>query len=89
VSIRHKQNHSDEETVQQIQETPNLQYFCGLSDFATEPPFAPSLFVDIRKRMGQGMFSMKSKWKFRPIVTGHCPFAVNKSFLLGILAAVG
>ncbi len=56
VIIKHKQNHSDEETVQQIQENPYLQYFCGLPDFTNEPPFAPSLFVDIRKRMGQAVF---------------------------------
>ncbi len=56
VIIKHKLSLSDEETVQQIQENPYLQYFCGLPDFTKEPPFAPSLFVEIRKRMGQGMF---------------------------------
>ncbi len=48
--IKHKLNHSDEETVLQIQENPYLQSFCGLPDFTNDPPFAPSLFVDIRKR---------------------------------------
>jgi IS5 family transposase len=56
VIIKHKLCLSDEETVQQIQENPYIQYFCGLPDFTKEPPFAPSLFVEIRKRMGQGVF---------------------------------
>jgi IS5 family transposase len=56
VIIKHKLCLSDEETVLQIQENPYLQYFCGLPDFTKEPPFAPSLFVEIRKRMDQGMF---------------------------------
>ena len=56
VIIKHKLTLSDEETVQQIQENPYLQFFCGLPDFTKEQPFAPSLFVEIRKRMGQTVF---------------------------------
>lgn len=56
VIIKHKLCLSDEETVQQIQENPYLQYFAGLAGFTNEPPFAPSLFVEIRKRMGEGVF---------------------------------
>jgi len=56
VIIKHKLCLSDEETVQQIQENPYLQYFAGLPGFTNEPPFAPSLFVEIRKRMGQAVF---------------------------------
>ena len=52
VIIKHKLCLSDEETVQQIQENPYLQYFVGLPDYSAEQPFAPSLFVEIRKRMG-------------------------------------
>ncbi len=55
--IKHKLTLSDEETVLQIQENPYLQYFVGFSSYKDEPPFAPSLFVDIRKRMGQEVFS--------------------------------
>ena len=47
---------SDEETVDQIQENPYLQYFVGLPGYQTQAPFVPSLFVEIRKRMGQAMF---------------------------------
>ena len=58
VIIKHKLCLSDEETVAQIQENPYLQYFVGLSGYQKEAPFAPSLFVEIRKRMGQGVFEI-------------------------------
>ena len=47
---------SDEETVQQIEENPYLQYFVGCDVFQKEQPFTPSLFVEIRKRMGEETF---------------------------------
>lgn len=56
VIIKHKLCLSDEETVAQIQENPYLQYFVGLSGYQMQAPFAPSLFVEIRKRMGQDVF---------------------------------
>lgn len=56
VIIKHKLKLSDEETVRLIQENPYLQYFCGLPGFQTEPPFAPPLFVEIRRRMGAAVF---------------------------------
>ena len=56
VIIKHKLCLSDEETVAQIQENPYLQYFVGLAGYQMEAPFAPSLLVEIRKRMGRGVF---------------------------------
>ena len=56
VIIKHKLCLSDEETVAQIQENPYLQYFAGLSGYQMQAPFAPSLLVEIRKRMGQEVF---------------------------------
>jgi IS5 family transposase len=56
VIIKHKLCLSDRETVCQIQENPYLQYFVGLSGYQMKTPFAPSLFVEIRKRMGQAVF---------------------------------
>jgi transposase, IS5 family len=56
VIIKHKLCLGDEETIEQIRENPYLQYFVGLPAFQTEPPFAPSLFVDIRRRMGDQVF---------------------------------
>lgn len=54
--IKHKLGLSDRETVAQIQENPYLQYFVGLSGYQSKAPFTPSLFVQIRKRMGQRVF---------------------------------
>ena len=58
VIIKHKLCLSDRETVSQIQENPYLQYFVGLPGYQMEAPFAPSLFVEIRKRMGQSVFDV-------------------------------
>jgi len=56
VIIKHKLQLSDRETVAQIQENPYLQYFVGLPGYQSAELFAPSLFVEIRKRMGQSVF---------------------------------
>ena len=58
VIIKHKRCLSDEEAGAQIQENPYLQYFGGLAGYQMKAPFAPSLFVEIRKRMGQGVFEI-------------------------------
>ena len=39
-----------------IQENPYMQYFLGLDTFNPEPLFDPSLFVNLRKRMGADVF---------------------------------
>ena len=57
VIIKHKLCLSDEETIEQVKENPYLQYFVGLKKFQTAAIFVPSLFVEIRKRMGL-MYSM-------------------------------
>ena len=54
--IKHKLTLSDEKTVMDILENPYLQFFVGFSSYQDKQPFAPSLFVDIRKRMGQEVF---------------------------------
>lgn len=51
--IKHMCNLSDEETILQIQENMYMQYFIGYSGFSNEAPFDSSLFVEIRKRLGQ------------------------------------
>lgn len=58
VIIKHKLCLSDRETVAQIQENPYLQFFVGLPGYQMAEPFAPSLFVEIRKRMGQTVFDV-------------------------------
>ena len=52
VIIKHKLCLSDEETIEQIRENPYLQYFVGFKAFVKEQAFAPSLFVEIRRRHG-------------------------------------
>ena len=42
---------SDSEPALQIQETPCLQYFCGMSAYEDKLPFDPSLMVYFRKRL--------------------------------------
>lgn len=50
--IKHKLKLDDRGTIMMIQENIYLQYFCGLPEFTMKRVFDPSLFVDIRKRMG-------------------------------------
>jgi len=49
--IKHYKQMSDEDTIQDIQENPYLQYFLGYSSYQFKPCFDPSLFVTIRKRI--------------------------------------
>jgi hypothetical protein len=58
--IKHKLVLSDEETVLQIQENPFLQYFLGYTNYESEPVFSPTLFVEIRKRIGIEKFNEMS-----------------------------
>ena len=49
--IKERLSVTDEETVEQICETPYLQYFIGLEEFQTKSPFDPSMMVHFRKRI--------------------------------------
>ena len=50
--IKHHEELSDEGTIYSIKENLYMQYFIGLSSFKRDAVFAPSLFVEIRKRLG-------------------------------------
>tara|TARA_Y100001980_G_C14530866_1_gene306827 strand:- start:33 stop:1598 length:1566 start_codon:yes stop_codon:yes gene_type:complete len=54
--VKHKLGLDDRGTVTMISENIYLQYFCGLKSFQIEEPFHPTVFVDIRKRMGSDRF---------------------------------
>ena len=54
--IKHKLVLSDRETIGQIQENPYMQYFIGLDSYTSKKPFDASLFVSIRRRMGEEVF---------------------------------
>lgn len=49
--IQKQYDYSDRELVEQITENPYYQYFIGLPGYQQEPPFAPSLLVEFRKRL--------------------------------------
>ena len=49
--IKEKLGISDRETVEQIKETPYLQYFIGLSEYSNDPPFEASMMVYFRERI--------------------------------------
>ncbi len=57
VIIKHILNLDDRETVAQITENMYLQYFLGYSSYVRQPPFDASLFVDIRKRLGEELIA--------------------------------
>ncbi len=59
--VKHKMNLSDEETIQAIRENPYMQYMLGLSEFTDKPVFDSSLFVTIRKRIGNDDFNNMSE----------------------------
>jgi len=54
--IKHILKLDDRGTIEMIKENVYLQYFCGLEGFTTKAVFDPSLFVDIRKRLGSKEF---------------------------------
>lgn len=58
--IKHKEKLDDRGVIQMIQENPYMQYFIGLKGFSTKPVFDPSLFVEIRKRVGEAIFDTLS-----------------------------
>jgi transposase, IS5 family len=49
--IQTEYGYSDQETVEQIQENPYLQFFCGLPSYKYERPFDASVMVRFRKRL--------------------------------------
>jgi Transposase domain (DUF772). len=55
--IKHRNKLSDEETLEQIKENPYEQYFIGLKQYRTEKIFDSSLFVTLRRRMGEDKFN--------------------------------
>lgn len=59
--IKHKLRLDDRGTIDMIQENIYLQYFCGLKEFTWDRVFDPSLFVDIRKRLGGKEFDTFNK----------------------------
>jgi transposase, IS5 family len=59
--IKHLEKFDDRGTIAAIQENPYIQYFVGLEEFNPHPVFDPSLFVEIRKRIGHEKFDELTK----------------------------
>ena len=58
--IKHVLNLSDEETLQIISENPYMQFFLDCNSFNPKLLFSPTIFVDIRKRLGNDVFNQFS-----------------------------
>lgn len=54
--IKHMEAKDDQGTIEAIKENPYMQFFLGFDHFSSEPVFDPSLFVHIRKRLGNEDF---------------------------------
>jgi len=54
--IKHKMKLTDREVIETIKENIYLQHFVGFKKFTTQAAFDPSLFVELRKRMGADKF---------------------------------
>jgi len=59
--IKHKLRLADEETLLSISENPYMQFFLGLETYRPTPLFSPSLFVELRKRLGEKTFDEFSR----------------------------
>jgi hypothetical protein len=75
IIIKHKLNLSDEETLQTISENPYMQYFLGLQDYVPDLLFSPTLFVEMRKKLGNELFGHFNDLIMAP-VTGERPVKV-------------
>lgn len=51
--IKERLGTSDEETVEQIRENPDLQYFLGLTKYTNQEPFEASMLVHFRQRLNR------------------------------------
>jgi ribosomal protein S10 len=59
--IKHKLCLSDEETIETIKENPYIQYFLGLNTYHPDEVFSPTLFVELRKRIGHDKWDKFTK----------------------------
>lgn len=55
--IKEKLGISDRETVEQIKENPDLQYFIGQKNYSNDAPFDASLLVRYRERINVNLMN--------------------------------
>lgn len=61
IIIKHIEAKDDRGTIEAIKENPYMQFFLGFDHFSSEPVFDPSLFVHIRKRLGNADFDKMNR----------------------------
>ena len=59
--VKHKLGLSDEETLLTISENPYMQFFLGLDHYNPDLVFSPTLFAEMRKKLGDDTFDEFSK----------------------------
>jgi hypothetical protein len=59
--LKHQENLDDSRVIAAIQENVCMQFFIGLKEFSTKRIFDPSLFVELRKRVGASTFDALNK----------------------------
>jgi IS5 family transposase len=59
--IKHQENLDDSRVIASIQENVYMQFFVELKGFSAKPIIDPSLFVEIRKRVGASTFDALNK----------------------------
>jgi hypothetical protein len=64
--IKQRTGNSDEETLQDIRETPYMQYLIGLTEYTTEAPFCSSSITNFRKYITQEMVCKINEDMFLP-----------------------
>ena len=68
--IKHIEGLDDRGTIAIIQENLYMQYFLGLEEFDPNPVFDPSLFVEIRKRIGHEQFDqLNATFGLKPMLS--------------------
>ena len=65
--IKEETGFSDEDVLQNIVENPYMQYFIGLHEFTTTPPFAATTMVYFRKRLTAEMLAEINEMIFGPV----------------------
>ncbi|NEP83884.1 MAG: transposase [Okeania sp. SIO3B3] len=63
--IKEKMKISDQEVVEQIRETPCLQYFIGLPDYKDEVPFDPSMMIHFRRCLNGALIHKANELLFQ------------------------
>lgn len=77
--IKHKEGLSDRRTIESIRENVYQQYFLGLSEYTDRPVFDPTLFVNIRKRLGAEAFDEMVEELMRVAGPTGLPLAMPKA----------